>query len=96
MPRVPAAERDLAIVVPETLPAGRVEGVIRDGAGAVLRALRLFDRYQGPPLGPDEVSLAYRLRLQAPERTLTDAEVDGLIGSIVSDLGERLGARIRG
>ncbi len=96
VPRVPAVERDLAVVTPETLPAGEVERVIRETAGPLLRGLRLFDRYQGPPLGRDEVSLAYRLQLQAADRTLAEAEIDDLVSTVVSELGARLGAHIRG
>jgi phenylalanyl-tRNA synthetase beta chain len=61
----------------------------------LLRDLQLFDRYQGAPLAPNEVSLAYRLRLQGRGRTLGEAEVDGVMNGIVSALQERLGARIR-
>ncbi|MGZ3586597.1 MAG: phenylalanine--tRNA ligase subunit beta [Candidatus Limnocylindrales bacterium] len=95
-PRVPAVERDLALIVPEGQAAGEVEAVIRHEAGELLRGLRLFDRYVGPPLGPGEVSLAYRLRLQAPERTLTDADVEALLARVVASLGAQLGARLRG
>jgi len=93
--RVPAMERDLAIVVPEARPAGDVETVIRASAGALLRDLRLFDVYRGAPLAEGERSLAYRLTLQASSRTLTDEEVDEAIATIVAALDRRLGARIR-
>ncbi|HEV8516337.1 MAG TPA: phenylalanine--tRNA ligase subunit beta [Candidatus Limnocylindrales bacterium] len=94
-PRRPPVERDLAVVVSEERPAGEVAATIRSAAGELLRELRLFDRYHGPSVGPEEVSLAYRLRLQAPDRTLTDEEVDRLVGAVVRALEERLGARIR-
>ena len=92
--RVPAVERDLAVVVGDDVPAGAVEAVIRDAAGPMLRDVRLFDRYRGAPLGAEESSLAYRLRLQAG-RTLTDAEIEAIVAGVVTALGERLGARLR-
>jgi phenylalanyl-tRNA synthetase beta chain len=95
IPRVPATERDLAVVLDEDHPAGQVQAIIREAGGKLLRDVALFDRYQGPPLGSDEVSLAYRIRLQATERTLTDAEVDQLMERVISALRERAGARIR-
>jgi len=95
-PRVPAVERDLALIVPLGQPAGEVEALIRAEAGELLRELRLFDRYEGPPLAAGELSLAYRLRLQAADRTLTDEDVDALLERLVVALGERLGARLRG
>jgi phenylalanyl-tRNA synthetase beta chain len=92
--RVPAVERDLAVVVGDDVPAGAVESVIRDAAGPMLRDVRLFDRYRGAPLGAEESSLAYRLRLQAG-RTLTEAEIEAIVAGVVAALGERLGARLR-
>jgi phenylalanyl-tRNA synthetase beta chain len=94
-PRVPAVERDLAVIVRESQPAAEVETVIRDTAGELLRELELLSRYEGPQLGPEEVSLAYRLRLQAADRTLTEDEVKGLLEAVTGALAERLGARMR-
>ena len=94
-PRVPAVERDLAIVVGEGTAAGDVERVIGESAAPLLRGLRLFDLYAGHPLAPGERSLAFRLTLQAAERTLTDDEIDATIGRVVDALATRLGARIR-
>jgi phenylalanyl-tRNA synthetase beta chain len=95
-PRVPAVERDLAVVVRESQPAAEVEAIIRDAAGELLRELELLSRYEGPPLASDEVSLAYRLRLQAADRTLTEDEVKALLDAVTGALAERLGARLRG
>jgi phenylalanyl-tRNA synthetase beta chain len=94
IPRVPAVERDLAIVVGAQVPAGAVEATIHEAGGAMLADLTLFDRYRGAPLAAGEVSLAYRLRLQA-DHTLTDGEVDALVGSVVTALQARCGARLR-
>ncbi len=93
--RQPAVERDIAVVVPESCPAGQVEAAIRTAGGPLLREIRLFDRYQGPQVGPDEVSLAYRLRFEPGERPLPDAELDALEGAIVAALGRQFGARLR-
>ena len=94
-PRVPAVERDLAIVIGEGQSAGEVEQVLRESAGPLLRGLRLFDLYGGAPLGPGERSLAFRLTLQAADRTLTDDEIDAAVGKVVDALASRLGVRIR-
>jgi phenylalanyl-tRNA synthetase beta chain len=68
---------------------------LRDAGGALLEALVLFDRYQGPPLGDSERSLAYSLRFRASDRTLTDAEVAGLHEKMVQAASAQLGARLR-
>ena len=96
MPRLPAVERDIAVVVPESLPAARVAEVIRTAAAPTLAGLALFDRYQGPPLGHDQVSLAYRLRLQADDRALSDEEVERIMQSVTAELVGRLGVAVRG
>jgi phenylalanyl-tRNA synthetase beta chain len=93
-PRHPAAERDVAIVVPETTPAATVAEAIRAAAGAELVAVGLFDIYRGQPLAADEKSLAWRLVFQADERTLTEAEIERAVGAITAAIA-RIGGRIR-
>jgi phenylalanyl-tRNA synthetase beta chain len=85
----------ISTTVPAAQPAGAVEAIIRAEAGAWLRAVHLFDRYAGPPLAAGEISLAYRLRLQAPDQTLTDDDVERLLARVVSALEARLGDRRR-
>jgi len=65
LPHQPAAERDLAAVVPEAVLAGDVAERIRAAAGPALVGLALFDVYRGAPLGAGEKSLAYRLHLDS-------------------------------
>jgi phenylalanyl-tRNA synthetase beta chain len=93
--RVPAVERDLAVVVRDEIEAGSVAAIARGAAGDLLRHLRLFDVYRGAPLGPDEKSLAIRLVLQSADRTLTDAEVDAVVDRVAGVLAAELGARLR-
>ena len=73
--RFPSAEIDLAFVVDHAVHAGAVEQTLRDAGGELLVELRLFDVFRGPQLGDGRRSLAYRLRLNALDRTLTDDEV---------------------
>jgi phenylalanyl-tRNA synthetase beta chain len=91
-PRHPAIVRDLAVHVPESLPAADVRGTIRAAAPATLVELVEFDRYQGPGVPDGRVSLAFHLTFRAPDRTLTDAEVDAAMETIVRALAERHGA----
>ncbi len=92
--RFPEVDRDLAIVVPETTPAAAVEGLIRHHAGDLLRDVRLFDIYRGVPLDPAEKSLAWRVRFAAPDRTLTEAEVEAAVAAVVTSLPS-VGGRLR-
>jgi phenylalanyl-tRNA synthetase beta chain len=80
--RFPPAERDLAIVLPETIPAAEVEKLIRDAAGALLERVALFDVFRGAQAGEGNVSLAWTLTFRDPDRTLTDEEIDAAVASI--------------
>jgi phenylalanyl-tRNA synthetase beta chain len=60
-----------------------------------LAELRLFDVYQGAPLGEREKSLAYTLVFRSPERSLTHDEVDECVERIVSRVSGKLGGRLR-
>src|SRR5262249_52904927 len=71
VPRFPAALRDVAVIVQESVPAERVAREIRAAGGDLLRDLRLFDLYRGESIAGHK-SLAYALTYQADDRTLTD------------------------
>ncbi|HEX2470176.1 MAG TPA: phenylalanine--tRNA ligase subunit beta [Candidatus Limnocylindrales bacterium] len=95
LPRHPAVDRDLAVIVAETVPAADVVGAIRQHGGPLLRSIRLFDIYRGRPLADDEKSLAYRLAFQADDRTLVETEVDAAIDGITAGLAADVGGRLR-
>lgn len=73
--RFPSSDIDLAFVVAEAVPAERLDKAIRQAAAKLLVDLALFDVYRGPGVPEAARSVAFRLRLQAPDRTLTDTEV---------------------
>jgi phenylalanyl-tRNA synthetase beta chain len=68
-------EQDFAIVVDRSVTASAVEQTLRRHAGPLLTGLSLFDVFEGPQIGEDKRSLAYRLTFTAPDRALTDAEL---------------------
>ncbi|MDX2378395.1 MAG: phenylalanine--tRNA ligase subunit beta [Acidimicrobiia bacterium] len=73
--RQPSSDLDLAFVLPDDTPAAKLDKAIRQGAGPLLVDLTLFDVYRGPGVAERARSLAYRLRLQALDRNLTDADI---------------------
>ena len=92
----PPALLDVALVVPEAVPAADVEGALRAGAGELLEALRLFDVYVDEArLGHGRRSLAYALRFRAPDRTLTVEEATAARDAAVGEAGRRTGAVLR-
>ncbi len=94
-PAFPAVERDAALLVPQELPASRVEAVIRDSGGATLETVFPFDLYVGKGVAEGVRSIAYRMRFRAQDRTLTDREVDAAVDRILRRLEEELGVRRR-
>ncbi len=93
--RFPEVNRDLAVVVGESVSAARVGDTIRGHAGGLLRHLEVFDLYRGAPLAATEKSLAFRLVFGAKDRTLTEAEVDEAVSKIQAGLSADLGAHLR-
>jgi len=93
--RYPSTDFDLAFLVPDDVPADRVERTLRSAGGALLERVWLFDVFRGPDLPVGERSLAYRLRFCAPDRTLTDVEVAELRSACIKEVESVHGAKIR-
>ncbi|MEY4174163.1 MAG: phenylalanyl-tRNA synthetase beta chain [Actinomycetota bacterium] len=93
--RFPSSDLDLAFSVPDSVTAEKVEKAIKQGAGNVLVDLALFDVYRGVGVADASRSLAYRLRLQALDRTLTDTDVAQVRDKVVAGVA-KLGATLRG
>jgi phenylalanyl-tRNA synthetase beta chain len=90
----PAVLQDIAVIVPEDVPAARLAEVVRAGAGELLASLRVFDLYHGEQVGEGSKSLALRLEFRASDRTLTDEEVAERRAAIESEL-ESIGGHLR-
>ncbi|HEX6449075.1 MAG TPA: phenylalanine--tRNA ligase subunit beta [Trebonia sp.] len=95
LPSYPLATQDVAVVVPESVPAADVTAALRAGAGELLEDVRLFDVYTGAQLAEGQKSLAYTLRFRADDRTLTAAETTAARDAAVAEAAGRLGAVLR-
>lgn len=95
LPNTPAAEFDLALLVPDAIAADTVERAMRRVAGDLLERLSLFDQFRGAGVPAGHRSLAWRLTLRHPERTLRDKEVEGRREKILRTLESELGIRQR-
>ncbi len=91
--RFPAANRDLALVVPAEVPAARVQGLI-ERVRLVERA-ELFDVYEGENLPEGTRSLAFRIRFRAADRTLTADDVNRAVNGLTRALEREAGATVR-
>ncbi len=95
LPTQPAAEFDLALLVPDSVPAGDVEKCLRSTGGELLERVQLFDEFRGKGVPDGTRSLAWRLTFRHPERTLRDKEVEGRRSALLKALESQLGVRPR-
>ncbi|RZQ62928.1 phenylalanine--tRNA ligase subunit beta [Amycolatopsis suaedae] len=86
---------DVALVVDAAVPAADLAGALVEGGGALLEDVTLFDDFTGEQLGEGKRSLAYKLRLRAPDRTLTVEEATEARDAAVAAAAERFGATLR-
>ncbi|MGH7455818.1 MAG: hypothetical protein ACRENG_30965, partial [bacterium] len=95
VPRFPAIERDIAIIVAKEVPAEKVVAAIRAVGGDFLESVRLFDLYSGKQIPAGKKSLALALTFRAADRTLQDEEVDNWQRRVVQQLEQEVGAQLR-
>lgn len=93
--KYPSIQRDLAIVVKATIPAGEIFTAIENIGVNHLVDLHLFDVYQGAGVAEGYRSLALSLTLQHPERTLEDNEINAAVKTVVEMLTSEFGATLR-
>jgi phenylalanyl-tRNA synthetase beta chain len=95
LPRFPAVERDMAIVVDRDFASQQVINWIKNLGEALIENVEVFDQYFGAPIPEGKKSLAYKVSYRAPDRTLTDLEVNALHQSLVERIGKTFGAEMR-
>ena len=93
--RNPSVQRDVALVLDEDLPCGKVMGKMRELADPRVTRMELFDLYRGPPVPEGKKSMAFRIIYQDPSKTLTDEEVNKLQEVFLKELLPCFQARLR-
>lgn len=95
LPKYPAVERDIAVVVDKDLFVAEVEKVIKEAGRGFVEKTALFDVYKGPNIPEGKKSVAFSIWYRSYEKTLTDEEVNEVHARIVKALEEKLGAKLR-
>ena len=95
LPKYPAVTRDIAVVCDEAVTVAALSDCIRAAGGKLLRSVELFDIYRGKGIASGSKSAAFRLTLRADDRTLTDADSDGVVSAVLAALGKELNAKLR-
>ena len=96
LPKFPAVSRDFSFICDEALEVGAIEEVMEKAAGKLCEDVKLFDIFRGEKIGEGKKSVAFRVILRAPDRTLTVEEADKVSNKIIKDLSFKLGLNIRG
>ncbi|UCB51774.1 MAG: phenylalanine--tRNA ligase subunit beta [Candidatus Zixiibacteriota bacterium] len=95
LPKFPPADRDVAVVVDESLLSKAIEDKIKEVGGDLLESIVLFDVYRGRQVPAGKKSLAYSICYRSQEKTLTDGEVDEIHRKVISELERTFGATLR-
>ncbi|ABY94431.1 MULTISPECIES: phenylalanine--tRNA ligase subunit beta [Thermoanaerobacter] len=95
LPKYPAVERDIAVLVDRDIFVKDVEKVILETGGKLIDKVELFDVYKGPNIPEGKKSVAFSIWYRSYERTLTDEEVNVIHNNIVEALDKKLGAKLR-
>ena len=93
--RYPSIRRDLAVVVDAGIEAAELREVAGEAAGELLQEVVIFDVYQGKGVETGRKSIALGLILQDYSRTLTEQDIESVVGRVTDRLGEKLGASLR-
>ena len=95
LPKYQGVTRDLSLICDEAVTVAQVEDVITAAGGKLLRSVKLFDIYRGKGVSEGKKSMAFSLELRADDRTLTDADSEGVTAKVLAALSEKLGATLR-
>ncbi|MFP4548491.1 MAG: phenylalanine--tRNA ligase subunit beta [Fidelibacterota bacterium] len=95
LPKFPATERDISIVVDDTIEIEKIEAIIRNKAGKNLKEFIFYDQYQGENIDQGKRSLTFNLVFQNKERTLKDKEIDKAMTRVHGALKKEINAELR-
>jgi phenylalanyl-tRNA synthetase beta chain len=95
LPKYPAVQRDIAILIKEETTSAQITKIIKAVGGNLIEDVSLFDLYQGDKIPKGYKSLAYSITYRRPDATLKDEEVNDVHNKIILELKNSLGAELR-
>ena len=96
IPKYPSIERDIALVVDESMTSGGILELLRGYGSPVIEGIEIFDYYKGKNIPPNKKSLGYRIVYRSKDRTLTDDEVETVHKSLVEYILKKTAGELRG
>jgi phenylalanyl-tRNA synthetase beta chain len=95
IPKYPAIERDMAVLVKDEIESMQIETIVKETAGNLLESVKMFDMYKGKQILEGHKSVAYELVFRAEDRTLVDEEVNKIFSKVLKVLETEIGAQLR-
>ncbi len=95
LPKFPSSDRDIALLVDETVFARDIMTVIRNSGGKLVEDVFPFDLYKGKNIADNKKSIAFRIIYRSDKNTLTDDEVDKVHNRVVKKITEEFKAELR-
>ena len=95
VPKFPAVERDIAVIVDENIEVGQMEKAITKKGKKLLESVKLFDIYRDEKIGADKKSVAYSLIFRDKNKTLSDEEINKIMEDIINELKNKFNAELR-
>lgn len=95
IPKFPSAQRDIAIVVDKAVAYAAIEKATFAAKVNKLKSVNLFDIFESEKLGANKKSMAINFTFADDEKTMTDKEIDSMMGKIISCYEKELGAEVR-
>ena len=93
--KFPSIRRDIAVLVDNSMTAGELRAIITENSGPLLKAIVVFDSFQGGSLPAGKKSVGFSMEFASPDRTLLGEEVDVLVGFVETALASRVGGILR-
>ncbi len=88
-------QKDVSFVVKKNISNKEIMDVIKKAGGRLLNSIEVFDVYEGDKIGSDEKSIAYNLKFEDASKTLTEEEVMTVFNKIITDVENKLNAKVR-
>lgn len=93
--KFPSVERDVAIVLDETIPSSRIREIIAAFPTSLIEEVSIFDYFKGGAIPQGKRSLAFKIIYRSQDRTLTDEEIEYLHAQLVKDILGKTGGEVR-
>lgn len=95
LPKYPASQRDLAVIVDKNTLVGDIKKVVHDNSNELMESFEIFDIYTGEQIEDGKKSVAFNMTFRSKDRTLKDEDVNEIVDRVIASLKDELGAILR-